>query len=255
MKKKYKMIGILVVLIFAIILVKNNIYINAEPISKDNYALALDINSELIKSLYQRLNLDLINSTCKEPCIPNNSYNYTYYLNHTDESSLTNQEVLYLAINSIYKKGTYTKEKIDDETHKIIIEDDVIVGEVFNEFNIADFKGTIDNSNCGIKDFLYTGEKYELTISECPKPTTYALSKLASAKKEENYIHIYVKAFKVTEHENQYSITNFDSDKEIDTVKSKKDFDKIFKKKNCETFEFTFELLGETYFLKTISKV
>lgn len=266
MRKLIKIISLFIISLLIIFLVKNNVKaIKAKPTdSKDSYSvLNLDLNSKIVMELYEGLDLDLINDNCDYNCLTNSNYNYLYFQFEGKEKVLDDDEKLYLAFNSMMKKGLLTSN-VNNEKETLTISESDVQKELEVKFNIKDFKSfenTFKRSNeCGIIDYLYTGTCYELTFVPCLEKPSLGFSKLISAQKEGNYINLLVTSFKAYQDKkrpNIYNVSNYE-DKTIITTSSydelNNNLEDIFKSNEFNVYTFTFELVDDNYYLRNITK-
>ena len=223
------------------LLVKCNVTLTKEPISNDksnNEIMNLDIKSKLIEDLYNSLNMDLINNTCKD-CLSNDHYNFLYYENN---KVLSDDEKLYIVFNELYKKEKYTYKQSEEsnDSKRIVIDKFAVSEELKNKFNINnmdDFDNNFTQSNsCGIKSYTYTKDAYELEINPCKDTYDYVLNRVVKAVKNGNHIYLHI---------NMYSVKASKDDKIIEYDKNNG---------SIENFIFNFKLDGDKYYLENVKK-
>ena len=248
----------MLIIICVAILIKFNVTATKEPKesnSKDNTTV-LDVKSKLVKDIYKSLNMDLVNNTCSnyDKCLINENYLNLYY---NDEKKLNDDEMLYFVLNKIYEEGKYSSmlessQESNQEssqesntessgTSKIVIDKFIVSEELKNMFNkdYKDFDNKLVQSNsCGIKEYTFTGESYELVIEKCKSnKDSYSLTKVSKAFKKDNHITLII---------NRYSV-------------NEKDFNEIEKyneeNKQIEKYNFDFKLYGDKYYLNRINKI
>lgn len=260
--KKIKILLVVVLLLVLVILIKQNVSAKKEPeTTLNDSTLNLEINSDLVQGVYSKLSLLAQDGIC------DNNYGDLYFDFKEDKKEITNEDELYIALDSLYKNGVLNVEEDKDGRSVYKVEKETVVREIDALFKDSSFEptsATISPSlDCGIIGYLYTGSSYELNIVPCDAEKTFFKAKLVSASKEENYIKLDVKAFKAladevnAEEGNLYAIKNFDSD-EILTQMTYSDLednvDNVFTSYEIDVYTFMFELKGDDYFLVGISK-
>ena len=241
----------ILITILIIILIKKNVTIEKtvpkENIPKTSDVTKLDIKSKLVQDLYKSLNMDLINNTCInfDKCLVNENYLYIYY---QDNKKLKDDEMLYMVLNKIYKEGKYytvseSNSESSDST-KIIIDKLIVKEELKDMFNkeYKNFDNKLTQSNsCGIKEYTFTGETYELIIKKCKSNNKeYALTKILDATKKGNNVILLIEKY----------IDDENNDKE-----GPKEYVESKEGKVYETFKFNFRLNEDKYYLEGITKI
>lgn len=254
MNKKVKITIFVLLFIVLVILVKSNVTIEKESPSNLNEekkvkdVTALDIKSKLVKDLYKSLNMELINNTCNnyEKCLINENYLYIYY---NDNKVLSDDEMLYLTLNKIYRDGKYStknesnEDSNDNNISKIVIDKIIVKEELKSLFNrkYKDFDNKLIQSNsCGIKEYTFTGEAYELTIKKCKSNNKdYVLSRVIKASKSGDKVTLVIE--KYTE--------------KTDEKESIKKYEESSETKNYERYNFIFKLNEDKYYIEKITKL
>lgn len=270
-----KIIITLAVVFIGVVLIKKNVTAIKERFDdQDNQSFSvtnLDINFEIVQTLYNSLNLDLVDNTCEmNKCLLNNSYTYLYYQNYDNKKELSDDEKLYFAFNSLYLENNFTSKEVESTEKKTVVFDGETVKnkitQLFGQIDYTNFTNTLKlSSTCGVTDYIYTGSSYELTLTECTQIRDFAKSKLYSATKENNYIYLIVNSFyaytkknEFEPNENVFTVKEFDKD-ELLTKTSLNELDKntdnIFNKYETSKYTFKFELKSDNnYYLSSVEK-
>jgi len=256
------LIGVIIITLAGIFTYsKIDIVEEKEVVSSDEpNALNLDLNSDIVKNLYESLNLDLVNNNCLEQkCLLDDSYNYLYFNFEGKQKELNNQEILYLTFNSLDKKKVFLEE-VNESGERILtmskLDVENEISNLFGLYDFTDFDSTfIQSATCGIIDYVFTGESYELRIANCESYNEKGYTRLLSAKKIENSIELEIEAFKINKEKNKYRIIGY-SDELITSMGEEEnvDIDKIFNDYKFDSYTFSFELLGDNYYLDSIKK-
>lgn len=239
---------------------KDSNLIEQENISKT--ALKLELDSDVVDSIYNKLVL-LNNDNFKDK-----NYRYLYF-NFEDDKKLSNDEKLYVALNSLYARKSFDKTVNKDKSESLKIGASEVLSELNYLYKEADFdftKLTYKSSiNCGIVDYLYTGQNIELKYKKC-NDNNIDKFKLTSARKDGNYISIFIKLAhaEVTKKDFNdddvvYNVFNIAGDKTPILATSKKNLteyeNRIFDAKELDEYEFIFELKSEEYYLYKIKRI
>ena len=260
-KKLFKGIGTFIIIIITLILIKNNVKLTkAEPesIESKSQVTTLNNNSDLVKKLYDKLNMDLINNECTS-CLTNESYNFMYYNFEGEEYSYSDDAKVYLTINYLYKNKLINNTTLEDKTNYLIekktMEDGII--KLFGNSKLDNFDYSFNpDGQCGITEYTYTKENIEINTNICNQSLSKAKSKEIKAFKDGNYVKMQINAFKYEINEENVIIKNFND--ELITSISKEEFEASFDKyldvTEVDNFEFIFKLLGDDYYLQKIIK-
>lgn len=267
MKKIIKYILFISILLILIILIKKNVRYtkanqNTTKESKINITY-LNNDSELVNKLYDKLNMNLVNTSCtgEDKCLINDTFSYLYY-NVDEKKELTDEEKIYFAINKLYKENKLNN--INDNGEYIISIDDLkeaiqdLYGKTdFNTFN-SEFRAS---GECGITNYTYTGSEYLIKINVCKSNDIQAKSIVNRAYKINNSVFLEIKAFKYntniethTYDENIVDIYNFNNEiiNRASLNHIENDSASIFKDENIDKYTFKFELEDDQYYLKEI---
>lgn len=270
MKKPIKIIATISIIIVLIVLVKTNITATkeepVESIESSNITI-LDPNSSLTKTLYNNLNMNLINSDCsgEDKCLSNYNYDFLYY-KFDKKMELDDASKIYLAINYLYKNDLLTQASPEDK-NSYTISKETMQDTLTDLFGIRDFSNFnsefTPSQKCGIIDYTYTGENYLITTNVCNNNDRTAKSKVVKAYKDDNYVILDIKSFYFDKKDDNYTddekvipIKNFNTDEVLDTVSLNhinNSPDDLFKNKKMTDYLFRFELIGDNYYLKDIS--
>ena len=261
---KVKLLLIVLCLIVLVFLIKSNVKMTKEepPKAKESSKITkLNVGSNLVETLYDSLNLKLINNNCQkeDKCLINEGYKYLYFTNEK-EKVLSDDEKMYLAINSLYKKGALENISQEDKT-SYYIDKDKMDNELIDLFGVKDlsnFNYTFKpDPNCGIIEYIYTKEKHEINTNLCVTSTEKALTKIEEAYKEEDNIYIKIKIFKYDNKDNIVTIKTIDNEL-IDSYEinesneSSKDIADYFMDDRLDTYDFEFKLIGDNYYLQRV---
>lgn len=268
-KRIIKIIGLSIIGFFLVILIKNNVTVkDDETVANDSGGFNLDINSDLVRKLYSSLNLELIGNTCyREECLWNSSYQFLYYDFREYRKTLNDAEKLYIAFNSLYRKKNYTSIDGENKKVKLTFTKADVIAELSGLFAVADF-ADFDNlfdvsTTCGITDYLYTGDRYVLTVDKCDNVDKRAYANLIGAEKIGNYIKIDVEVF-LAQLETKaardllstYILKDFhnaETSIHVGFEELENNLETIFQNNDFSVYTFTFELQNDEYYLKDIS--
>lgn len=256
-KRKSELVMMGCIVIVAIFLIKANVVAYKEE-GSDGQSLTLEITSETVKNIYDKL-------TILEDDLKSDNYKYPYFnMKGSSSKSLSLEEKFYIAVENLYHEKKLDIEKTKD-IEKIKVGEQVIIDEIQRIFKI-DFNpkdlNYLTAVNCGIVDYLYTGESYELSIKACGNSKEIERAKLLSASKEGNLIKLRVKSLyarvvkpKKKGEDEKYELKNYSSDETLGTVTiDELQDERLFEKYDIEEYVISFELDGDEYMLKDISK-
>lgn len=240
---------VLVLAISIVVLIKCNVTATKEEANDSNESIALlnlEVNSELVQNIYSSLIL------LKNRALDDETYRYSYF-NLKDKNTLSNEEKMYIAFESLYLKDKFLKEVVDDIENLKISEADLKeeINHLFHDdFSLIDvnYKSSL---NCGIVDYLYTGTDYELKFKKCDeKHKGIDDARLESAVKDGNFVRLTVKSYYAVKNSKRYDFKNFISD---DTFLTLNELDSnIIDNKEVSKYVFSFELKGDDYYLSNI---
>lgn len=257
--KIFKIFTMSAVVITLLFLVQSNVTFSHEPrIEGATTDLNLEINSDLVQTLYSKL-------TLLEDSILSDKYKYAYFKMNTDEKELSPEEKLYVAIENMYSNDRFDLMK-DDEIEKTTVESATLIDEAANIFKDSELNPKNMNiavsSNCGIVSYLYTGETFELGFKKCDPKEEKSITKLSSARKQENYIVLRLKSFyanyKKSKKNSTYVAYNYNSEDMIEEF-ADKDIDEklnaLLDDDRIDEYDFYFELHGDDYNLTKIVSI
>lgn len=256
--KIMKLCLILMTSFVLIVLVKQNVTAKKEDPKEPQESssiMNLEINSELVNNAYNSLIL------LNDRIIDDEFYRHSYFNINEEKDNLSNEEKLYSAFESLYRKDKFIKET-EDDIEILKINTDQVKEEILNLFKDESFDTLNVNYkpsiNCGIVDYLYTGNTYELKFKKCTDKKVIDRSKLENAVKDGNYIKLTLKSFYATQTEkDNYTIKNYGDDREIQSVTLKdidEHLDEIINNNQINKYTFSFELKGDKYYLVKIEK-
>ncbi len=263
MSRKLKLVLFLVLFIVIAVVVRLNVTAVKEYPNRNGSGIVLEQNSEIVSKVLSKLDI-LYDSVFHD-----DMYEYLYFkFDDENTKTLSNDEMLYLVFEKLYKGDQFEKEIMRDDVEKLTIATSIVETEVERDFKLDDFKSYDVNyktsSNCGIIGYLYTGEKYELKFKKCEQVKSLHRVKYEEALREGDIIKIKVKAFygetsknKYDEDDMVFSIKNFDKDKTLEKVSLKTlrdEPDKIFKDHYIDEYIFDFDFKEDDYNLISISR-
>lgn len=261
-KKLIKGIGTIIIIIITLVLIKNNVKLTKaeipESIESKSQVTTLNKKSDLVKKLYDKLNIDLINNECVT-CLTNESYNFMYYNFEGEEFSYSDNQKIYLTINYLYNNKLINNTSLEDKTNYLIEKktmDDGIV-RLFGSRKLDNFDYSFNpDGQCGITEYTYTKENIEINTNICNQSVYKAKSKVVSAFKDGNYVKMQVNAYKYYLSDENVNIRNF-NDEPITTI-TKEEFETSFEKyldvSEVDKYEFIFKLIGDDYYLQKITR-
>lgn len=260
-KKALKIIAVLIIIIVLAVLVKNNVELSKEePIqAKESTRItSLNVGSDLVAKLYNSLNMKLVNNNCQkeDKCLINEGYNFLYFTSEK-EKVLSDDEKMYLAINSLYKSDKLETISQEDKT-SYYIDKMVLDSEISSLFGKTDFTtfnySVKPDPTCGIIEYTYSKDKHEINTNLCVTSNVKGLSKIEEAYKKEDNIYITIKIFKYVE-ENEIITIKKVNDEVIDSYEmseSSKDISEYFNDDRIDTYDFKFKLEDGNYYLQKI---
>lgn len=262
MNKKIKLTLIILVFLAIAIAVGCNVTATKENSNKNGSVISLELNSELVQSVMSKL--DLLNNSA----LYDDTYKYLYFNIEDNQKELENDEKLYLIFEDLYKKEMFSKENLDGGLELLKIGADTVKDEMHELFNEKDIRlYEIDykpSSNCGIVDFLYTGDAYELKYRNCSRNSDVHKYKLEEARKDGDFIKLYIKSFYAytdkkdfKANEKVFVVKNYNEDNSLgkvsfDDLANKTD--DIFEKYDIRSYVFSFGLKDDEYYLVSIGK-
>lgn len=251
-----KLIIVLISTFLILGIIKQNVTATKEiPVDnkQSSGALNLEINSQLVQNAYATLIL------LKDRNIDDEIYRYSYF-NITDKNELTQEEKLYVAFENIYKNGGFEKET-SDEVEILKVSEEIVKNEIFRIFKDDSFAPVDINykssMNCGIIDFLYTGNSYELKYKKCDeKNKGFDVSKLVSAVKDGNFIKLTVKSVYAIKHnkKDEYMVKNYNTKESLAEVSLDEINEELLDEVDAKSYIFSFELKGDDYYLVNVKE-
>lgn len=262
-KKTFRIIAIIIILIILIFLIKNNVHMTKEePIESHESpkVTSLNVGSDLVEKLYDSLNLKLINNHCEKDknCLVNEGYNFLYFTD-AEEKILSDDEKMYLVINSLYQNNKLKNISQEDKNSYYIDSVD-LNNEITSLFGNTDFDSfnyaIKPDQNCGIIEYTYLKDKHEIHTNICITSNEKGLTKIEEAYKKEDNIYIRVKVFKYIESDNIMTVKTIDNEviDSYEMVESSNDLAKYFDDAKVDTYDFEFKLSEGNYYLQKIIK-
>lgn len=258
--RKIKILLTIVLLIFVVAVIRGNITIKKEPagVIVDNNSMQLEVNSETVKSAYNKLRLLDIGSFDDEV------YDNMYFNMEEDTKELSADEKLFLVFEYLYGEEAFEKEESTEENTEVLkVELSVVKDKyesMFKEELIPEEIKYKTSSKRGIIGLTLEDNKYILKFRK-GETSRKKRARIISAVKTGDYINLKIKAFYATKtssfegSELIYKIKNFGENKIIiKEPESRLDGKEIFENKNIYNYTFSFELSGEDYYLRTIKR-
>lgn len=257
-KKTFKIITMVLLAVSLLLLIKSNITLSYEPRSSEpDSGLSLEINSDLVRSLYSKL-------TLIEDSLMSDKYKYAYFKMSSKEKNLTEEEKLYATIENLYSEDAFNiKEK--DGVEKTVVKSEFLIDEAKKLFKDTDIEPKNMNfaiSSCGIVSYLYTKETFELGFKKCNQ-NDKSITKLISAKKQGNYVILHIKSFyasyekKKKEKIGKYMVYNYNRKDLVEKIEEDEEekLEHLIEDARIDVYDFYFELQGEDYNLSKIVQV
>ncbi|HBA37381.1 MAG TPA: hypothetical protein DCY94_01530 [Firmicutes bacterium] len=258
--RKIKILLTIVLLIFVVAVIRGNITIKKEPagVIVDNNSMQLEVNSETVKSAYNKLRLLDIGSFDDEV------YDNMDFNMEEDTKELSADEKLFLVFEYLYGEEAFEKEESTEENTEVLkVELSVVKDKyesMFKEELIPEEIKYKTSSKRGIIGLTLEDNKYILKFRK-GETSRKKRARIISAVKTGDYINLKIKAFYATKtssfegSELIYKIKNFGENKIIiKEPESRLDGKEIFENKNIYNNTFSFELSGEDYYLRTIKR-
>lgn len=260
--KKIKLLLGIIFLLVLIFLVKNNVKMTKEkPVKakESSKVTKLNVGSNLVETLYNSLNLKLVNNNCdkEDKCLINEGYSFLYFTEEK-EKILSDDEKMYLAINDLYKRNALKNISQEDKT-SYYIDNTAMDNELINLFgnkDLSNFNYTFKpDPNCGIIEYIYSKDRHEINTNQCVSSNEKALTKIEDAYKEEDNIYIKMKVFKYEYKDDNIVIIKTIHGDEIDSyemTESSKDMSEFFVDDRVDTYDFEFKIIDGNYYLQRI---
>lgn len=249
---------VLVALITLALLIKTNVTFQKEN-PNDKNSQNLEISSELVQNLYSKLTL--LNDS-----IESDNYKNIYFKMLANEKELSNEEKLYIVIENMYQNDRFDFQETKNNSKKVVIKEEEIIEEVNNLFKGSDFDpkniNFLPSLDCGIVEYLYTGEEFSFTFSECDKSKEFTKSELKSAHKDGNFVVLRLKSYRALYRKkdkknkvDSYIIKNHNGEEELMNIPKNDLYNRlsaIMEDDRIDEYDFYFELKGDDYYLSKI---
>ncbi len=257
-KRKFRVLVVALISIAIFILIRLNVTATKEfDKNEKNAILALEVNSEIVSEVLSKLSL-------LDDKIGSDVYKNLYFKFGGEEKTLSIEDKMYIVFESLYKKGTLEEEILEDGEILYKTTPDVLKDEAASLFKDEDFDfleaNFVPSKNCGIVDYLYTGQQFEFKINNCDRTNDITKSKVVKAVKDGNLIELRIKAFRAfidKKDKNKYEIRNFNADNVLNRVtldEFKNKDEELFQNPLIEEYVFSFELRGDEYYLTKIKR-
>lgn len=258
--KKIKILVTIILVMVVVVAVRRNVTITKEPdgVTVDNRSMQLEVNSEAVKVVFNKLTLLNVGLFDDEV------YDNMYFNMEEDTKELSSDEKLFLVFETLYGEHAYLKEEVPKEKAEILKVDLGIVKDRYESIFMEEFKPEeIDYRVArkrGIVSMSLQDQEYVLKFKR-QDSTRIKKAKIEKAEKAGDFINLKVKAFyatKISSYEGSeliYKIKNYGENKIIAKVpKNKLDDDEVFKNDSIYSYVFSFELRGEEYYLNSIKR-
>lgn len=258
MKNKLKLTIVVLVSLGIITLIRFNVTATKETNIKQGVStLALEVNSDIVSKVTAKL-------TLLDDKIGSDVYKNLYFDFEEKEKMLSIEDKMYIVFESLYEKDALEEEVLDDgeivyRTTPAVIKEEAL--SIFKEedFNFID-ANFVPSKECGIVDYLYTGQNFEFKIKKCDNKNDITKSKIVGALKDGNLIELKLKAIHAIvdkKDKTKYSIKNFREDDVLDKIDIKEidgNDEELFKNSKIDEYIFSFELRGDEYYLTKIKR-
>lgn len=248
--QKNKIFLLLLCIVGLIVLFRNNIEFKREIVINDgNSSISLELQSSIVEDLYKKLVI-LDNDVFNDDLYKNLFFDFK-----EKEKMLSSDEKLYIAFNKLYIDKSFNVMKNDD-IENLNIDVNTIkssVKKIFDtEFNPLEvnYKSSF---KCGIIDYLFTGEEYQIRFKSCEYRESHIKNKLVGAFKNGDYIFLRVKAYNANKKDENYEIVNFNH--EVLGEISEEELENVFENYQVDEYEFSFILRSDDYYLEKIRKI
>ncbi|MCI8497986.1 MAG: hypothetical protein HFG33_01100 [Bacilli bacterium] len=255
-KRRFKILITTCILFIGILIMRKNITATKEIDNKPSNSgsmLALEMNSDVVKDVFSKL-------TLLEDKIKSEKYRDLYFKFDGEEKSFSIEEKLYILFENIYERSL---DSNDDEIVSLEISQEELINEAKVMFNDEAFDAVAANFStsldCGIVEYLYTGQKYELKVKRCEESDVISKTRLEKAIKKGNFIDLTVRAYRIipSKKGKTFEVKNFNDDEildkdTLDNIEAKEKT--IFDEYDIQSYIFSFELKGDDYYLSSIKK-
>lgn len=263
MNRKLKVVLFLILFSVVVVAVRQNVTAIKDYPNREDSSIVIEQNSDIVSKILSKLDI------FEDSIFNDDIYKYLYFnLEEKDKKSLSNDEMLYLSFEKLYKNGEFEKISLDDETELLKIESSKVQDTLKENFKIDDFKlYEVDyrsSSNCGIIGYLYTGDSYELKYKKCDNDKSILKVKYQETVRMGDIIKLKVKSFyadtnkrKFNRADKVFSIKNHNENKSLGKVSLEtldNDSDKIFDKYDIYEYVFDFEFKEDDYNFLTVSR-
>lgn len=258
MKNKFKLTIVVLISLGIITIIRFNVTATKEINIKQGVStLALEVNSEIVSNVISKLSL-------LDDKIGSDVYKNLYFDFEEEEKILSIEDKMYIIFESLYEKKALEEETLDSgeilyKTTPAIIKEEA--NSIFKEeeFNFIE-ANFVPSKECGIIDYLYTGQNFEFKIKNCDDRKDITKYKIIGALKNGNLIELKVKAFHAVVDKKdsaKYYIKNFrksDILDKIDINEIDDNDEELFKNFEIDEYIFSFELRGDEYYLTKIKR-